>query len=60
MTAFATAAGIINLFAPTVASVMGGLAIAGVPYNKFLKRILPIVVILSIISIAIMTIAVIF
>jgi uncharacterized ion transporter superfamily protein YfcC len=60
VTAFATAAGIINLFAPTVASVMGGLAIAGVPYNKFLKRILPIVVILSIISIAIMTIAVIF
>ena len=60
VTAFATAAGIINLFAPTVASVMGGLAIAGVPYNKFLKRIIPIVVILSIISIAIMTIAVIF
>ena len=59
VTAFATAAGVINLFAPTVASVMGGLALAGVPYGKFLKRILPIVVILSVVSVVIMSIAVI-
>lgn len=58
VTAFATAAGVVNLFAPTVASVMGGLALAGVPYGKFLKRVWPIILILSIVSILVMALAV--
>lgn len=59
VTAFATSVGVINLFAPTVASVMGGLALAGVPYNKFIKRIMPAVITVSVISIVVLTIAVI-
>ncbi len=59
VTAFATSVGIINLFAPTVASVMGGLALAGVPYNKFLKRVWPVILAVTVISIAVLLLAVI-
>ncbi len=60
VTAFATSAGVVNLIAPTVASVMGGLALAGVPYNKFLKRVWPVVLTVTLISIAVLLIAVLF
>ncbi|MBS7346114.1 MAG: YfcC family protein [Candidatus Sacchiramonaceae bacterium] len=60
VTAFATSAGVVNLFAPTVASVMGGLALAGVPYNKFLKRIWPAILMVTVISIVVLLIAVVF
>ena len=60
VTAFATSAGVINLIAPTVGSVMGGLALAGVPYNKFLKRVWPVILAITLISIAVLLIAVLF
>jgi uncharacterized ion transporter superfamily protein YfcC len=46
VTAFQSASGWANLFAPTSAVVMGGLAMAKVPYNKYLRFIAPLLVIL--------------
>ena len=37
ITAYQSASGIVNLITPTSAVVMGGLAIARVPYDKWLK-----------------------
>jgi len=52
VTAYQSASGIVNLITPTSAVVMGGLAIARVPYNKWLRFIWPLLVILTIIIIA--------
>jgi len=57
VTAFATAAGVINMIAPTVASVMGGLVLAKVSYGLWLKRTWKIMIVFSLISIAVMTVA---
>ena len=48
--AFATASGLLNMMAPTIASLMGGLALAGVSYRAWLKRSMPIMVVFAIIS----------
>lgn len=42
VTAFQSASGWMNLFTPTSAVVMGGLALAGVGYDKFLRFIAPL------------------
>ena len=57
VTAFATSSGVINMIAPTVASVMGGLALARVSYGTWLKRTWKYLLIVSIISIAVMTVS---
>ena len=57
VTAFATSSGLINMIAPTVASVMGGLALARVSYGVWLKRTWKYMLVASLISIAVMTIA---
>lgn len=49
--AFATASGLLNMMAPTIASLMGGLALAGVSYRAWLKRTAPIMAVFAIISI---------
>jgi len=54
--AFATASGLINMMAPTIASLMGGLALAGVSYRDWLKRSAPIMAIFAIISITVIAI----
>jgi uncharacterized ion transporter superfamily protein YfcC len=46
VTAFQSASGWANLFAPTSAVVMGGLAMAKVPYNKYLRFIAPLLLML--------------
>ena len=46
---YTTAVGLVNLIAPTIASLMGGLALAGVSYRKYLLRKLPIIVVFAII-----------
>ena len=46
---YSTAVGLVNLVAPTIASLMGGLALAGVSYRKYLLRTLPIMIIFAII-----------
>jgi uncharacterized ion transporter superfamily protein YfcC len=46
VTAFQSASGWANLFTPTSAVVMGGLAMAKVPYNKYLRFLVPLLLIL--------------
>ena len=48
--AFATANGLLNMIAPTIASLMAGLTLAGVSYKTWAKRVLPIMVLFVIIS----------
>jgi len=52
--------GITNMIIPTSAILMGVLQIAKIPYDKWFKFILPLVVILSIISIILLIIPVMF
>ena len=42
MTAYQSASGLMNLFIPTSAVVMGGLAIARVPYGTYLRWVWPL------------------
>jgi uncharacterized ion transporter superfamily protein YfcC len=42
VTAYQSASGLMNLFIPTSAVVMGGLAIAGVPYDRYLRWVWPL------------------
>jgi uncharacterized ion transporter superfamily protein YfcC len=58
VTAFQTAIGITNLVAPTYAVVVGGLAIGRVPYNIWLRFVWPLLVILSLMSMALLSAAV--
>lgn len=46
VTAFQSASGLLNLFNPTFAVVMGGLAIGRVPYDRWIRFVIPLVVIL--------------
>ncbi|GAA3811664.1 YfcC family protein [Nocardioides panacisoli] len=43
VTAFQTASGVVNLITPTSAVVMGGLALAKVRYDQYLRFVLPLV-----------------
>lgn len=54
--AFATSSGLINMMAPTIASLMGGLALAGVSYRTWLKRTLPIMAVFAAISMGVIAI----
>ncbi len=49
VTAFATASGWVNLITPTSAVVMGGLAIGRVPYQRWLRFVWPLLVVLTVI-----------
>ena len=57
VTAFATSAGLMNLITPTSGILMGSLAIARVPYDKFLKFALKLCLILSLIVMVTLSIA---
>ncbi|NCO86319.1 MAG: YfcC family protein [Rhodobacterales bacterium] len=57
VTAFATASGMVNLITPTSAVVMGGLAIGRVPYERWLRFVWPLLVILTIIIMAALALA---
>ncbi|PSW05788.1 YfcC family protein [Photobacterium lipolyticum] len=48
VTAYQSASGIVNLMTPTSAVVMGGLAIARVPYVRWVKWVAPLLLILTI------------
>jgi len=52
VTAFQSASGIMNLFIPTSAVVMGGLAIARVPYGTYLRWVWPLLAMLVALSVA--------
>jgi uncharacterized ion transporter superfamily protein YfcC len=47
VTAYQSASGVMNLVVPTSAVVMGGLAIARVPYGTYLRWVWPLLVLLS-------------
>ena len=48
VTAYQSASGVINLITPTSAVVMGGLALAKVRYDEYLRFILPLILVLLI------------
>lgn len=57
VTAFQSASGIVNLITPTSAVVMGGLALAKVRYDQYLRFVLPLVGILLVLSAVLIVIA---
>ncbi|WDV46022.1 YfcC family protein [Clostridiaceae bacterium M8S5] len=50
VTAFQSASGIINLLTPTSGVVMGALAIGRVPYGKWIKYVIKLVIILTVVT----------
>lgn len=54
VTAYQSASGLMNLFIPTSAVVMGGLAIARVPYGRYLRWVWPLLAILAGVTIAVL------
>lgn len=57
ITGYSAASGIVNLVTPTSGVVMGGLALAKVDYDKYLKAVAPFIGILFVIVIAILPMA---
>jgi uncharacterized ion transporter superfamily protein YfcC len=54
VTAYQSASGVMNLFIPTSAVVMGGLAIARVPYDRYLRWVWPLLAALSVLCIIVL------
>ena len=54
VTAYQSANGLMNLFIPTSAVVMGGLAIARVPYGRYLKWVLPLLATLAVVAVIVL------
>ena len=52
VTAYQSASGLVNLVTPTSAVVMGGLAIAKVPYVRWLKWVAPLLGLLTVLIVA--------
>jgi len=57
VTAYQSASGVMNMFVPTSAVVMGGLAIARVPYGTYLRWVWPLLAVLSALSIVVLAIS---
>ena len=57
VTAYQSASGIMNLFIPTSAVVMGGLAIARVPYGTYLRWVWPLLAMLTGLVVVILAVA---
>ena len=55
VTAYQSANGWVNLFNPTFAVVMGGLAIGRIPYDRWLRFVAPLLLVLAIIIIALLS-----
>jgi len=58
VTAYQTANGLLNLFTPTSAVVMGGLAIARVGYGTWLRFVWPLLILLAILSVLVLALGV--
>ena len=54
VTAYQSANGLMNLFIPTSAVVMGGLAIARVPYGRYLKWVWPLLALLAVLTVVVL------
>ena len=57
VTAYQSASGIMNLFIPTSAVVMGGLAIARVPYGTYLRWVWPLLAALTVLCVVVLAVA---
>jgi uncharacterized ion transporter superfamily protein YfcC len=57
VTSYQSASGVMNLVVPTSAVVMGGLAIARVPYGTYLRWVWPLLLMLSGLSVAVLAIS---
>jgi uncharacterized ion transporter superfamily protein YfcC len=56
VTAYQSANGLMNLFIPTSAVVMGGLAIARVPYGRYLRWVWPLLIALAVVTIVVLAV----
>jgi uncharacterized ion transporter superfamily protein YfcC len=56
VTAYQSASGLLNLVTPTSAVVMGGLAIARVPYGKYLRFVWPLLAVLAVLTIVVLVV----
>ena len=56
VTAYQSASGLMNLFIPTSAVVMGGLAIARVPYGRYLRWVWPLLAMLAVICLIVLAV----
>ena len=57
VTAYQSANGLMNLFIPTSAVVMGGLAIARVPYGRYLRWVWPLLALLAVVTVIVLAVA---
>ncbi|WP_436893382.1 YfcC family protein [Siccibacter turicensis] len=58
VSAYQSASGIVNLVTPTSAVVMGGLAIARVPYVRYLKWVAPLIAMLTVLNMLVLSLGV--
>jgi uncharacterized ion transporter superfamily protein YfcC len=56
VTAYQSASGVVNLVTPTSAVVMGGLAIARVPYGRYLRFVWPLLGMLAVLTIVVLAV----
>ena len=56
VTAYQSASGLMNLFIPTSAVVMGGLAIARVPYDRYLRWVWPLLAMLAALTVVVLAV----
>lgn len=54
VTAYQSASGLVNLVSPTFAVVMGGLAIARVPYGRYLRWVWPLLAFLAVLTVLVL------
>ena len=54
VTAYQSASGLLNLVTPTSAVVMGGLAIARVPYGTYLRYVWPLLAMLGVLTMVVL------
>jgi uncharacterized ion transporter superfamily protein YfcC len=56
VTSYQSASGLMNLFIPTSAVVMGGLAIARVPYGRYLRWVWPLLLALAVVTVVVLAV----
>jgi uncharacterized ion transporter superfamily protein YfcC len=56
VTAYQSANGLVNFFNPTFAVVMGGLAVGRVPYDRWLRFVLPLCLIITVIIMVVLSV----
>lgn len=60
VTAFQSASGLVNLLTPTSAVVMGGLAVAHIPYDRWLRYVVGLVGMVLVVTVAFLTLGTLF